>query len=339
MSLRRSFAAAAMSLLTFGTVSAQAAERPAFVTIPLGTAGGLTEDNLSSYLVAPTGSGAFVALDAGTLNAGLRQAAKCGALRGILTAADAGETPVGAMLQHHVMGYLISHAHLDHVAGLVINSPEDAPKPIYGLATTIDWLRDHLFNWQVWPAFGDEGKGFLLKEYHYVRLTPGTPTALAGSTMTVEAYPLSHGSGYLSTAFLLQANGAAVLYFGDTGADSLEKSTHIHEIWQRVAPLVRQKALRAVFLECSDPDGTPDKLLFGHLTPTLVMREMGDLAALVDPAHPETALKGLTLVVTHIKPTYKAGPPMRRTIMQQLLAHNTLGLQLVLPKQGRRLTF
>ena len=56
---------------------------PQFVTIVLGTAGGLTEANLSSYLLAPTGSTEFVALDAGTLLTGLQQAQRKGNLADI----------------------------------------------------------------------------------------------------------------------------------------------------------------------------------------------------------------------------------------------------------------
>ena len=45
-----------------------------FVSVVLGAGGGLCEDNLSAYLLAPAGSQDFIALDAGTLLAGLRKA-------------------------------------------------------------------------------------------------------------------------------------------------------------------------------------------------------------------------------------------------------------------------
>ena len=37
------------------------------------------------------------------------------------------------VLKIYIKAYLISHAHLDHVAGLLLNAPDDAPKTIYGL--------------------------------------------------------------------------------------------------------------------------------------------------------------------------------------------------------------
>jgi 3',5'-cyclic-nucleotide phosphodiesterase len=334
MSLRRLIAAALTALACLTPQVARA--EPAFTAIPLGTAGGLREDDLSCYLLAPQGSGDFLAFDAGTLMAGLSKAAQLGSLHGIVSAADGDWTPAGAMLQKHIKAYLISHPHLDHVAGLVINSPDDAKKDILGTDPTIDRIRDHLFNWAIWPAFGSEGAGFLLKKYRYVRLVPMQAAAVSGTSMTVEAYTLSHGDGYPSTAFLVQAAGAYVLYCGDTGPDAVEKSDHLRQVWRRVAPLVKAHSLRAIFLEASYPDGTPDKFLFGHLTPAWMVAELHELAALVDAARPATALQGLTVVVTHIKPSLKAGVSATERIKQQVTARNDLGVRFVIPEQGRR---
>ena len=51
---------------------------PKFVTIVLGNTGGPREDSLSSYLLAPKGEDAFVALDAGTLLVGISKAKQMG---------------------------------------------------------------------------------------------------------------------------------------------------------------------------------------------------------------------------------------------------------------------
>lgn len=337
MPQRRWFAAMALALGLLLAPAAHAAETTGFVAIPLGTSGGLHEDDLSAYLLAPKGSADFVALDAGTLNAGLRKAAAAGTLAPFLTAADADWTPAGAMLQHHIKAYLISHAHLDHVAGLVLNSPDDAKKDLLGTAPTLDRIRDHLFNWQIWPAFGNEGASFLLKKYRYVRLEPGTAVPVAGTDMTVEPWTLSHSEGYASTAFLVSAGGSQVLYCGDTGPDAVEKSDRLQHLWTRIAPLVRQHTLKAVFLEASYPNGTPDKFLFGHLTPAWMLTELRRLATTVNPAQPADALHGLTVVVTHVKPVLKPGKPVRQRILDELQAGNDLGVRFVLPEQGARL--
>ena len=69
-----------------------------YVTIPLGVNGGLTEDNLSSYLLAPKGDTNFIALDAGTLLAGLRQARILESFQGITVPADSPLTLEGWVL-------------------------------------------------------------------------------------------------------------------------------------------------------------------------------------------------------------------------------------------------
>jgi len=189
----------------------------------------------------------------------------------------------------------------------------------------------------VWPNFGDEGPA-PLKKLRYVRLTPGRAHAVTGTAMTVEALELSHG-GVPSTAFLVRAGGAAALYVGDTGPDAVEGSGRLKALWTRVAPLARDGSLRGIFLEASYPDGRPDDLLFGHLTPTWLMRELRRLAGLVDAAGPARALRRLTLVVTHIKPALDSGTSTRERIARQVAELNDLGMPVVVARQGQRIEF
>src|SRR5260370_957307 len=100
-----------------------AAQKPAFSVIPLGAPGGLDASNPSASLVAAAGTTDYVCLDAGPLYAGIRKAIDNGAL----------PPPVSAVLRSSIKDYFISHPHLDHVAGLIINSPDDSSKNIYGL--------------------------------------------------------------------------------------------------------------------------------------------------------------------------------------------------------------
>src|SRR5689334_21499383 len=69
-------------LVTAGLIacmSSRAVAGPAFGVVVLGDAGGLAEDDLTSFLVFPTGGDAGIALDAGTLHAGIRAALAKGA--------------------------------------------------------------------------------------------------------------------------------------------------------------------------------------------------------------------------------------------------------------------
>jgi 3',5'-cyclic-nucleotide phosphodiesterase len=311
---------------------------PQFVTIVLGTAGGLMESNLSSYLLAPTGSTDFVALDAGTLLTGLQQAKCKGNLSDIALATASSLSVEGQVLTQHIKAYLLSHAHLDHLAGLVLNSPEDVAKHILALPSTIDHLRDHVFNEQIWPNFGDEGAGRPLKKYHFVRLHPGHEQAIAGTPLTVTPFVLCH-AGAPSTAFLLQAKGAYALYMGDTGPDEAEQCDNLYQVWQAITPLIRQGSLRGLFLEISYPNGRNVTQLYGHLTPLWLMKELHRLAALVNPQQPTSALSGITVIVSHIKPTLQRVQSEREQIIQQVAELNDLGIRFLFPEQGDRIEF
>ena len=307
-----------LALLGVGPARAQ---RLAFRVVPLGVKGGLAEGNLSAYLVAAAGSPAYVGLDAGSLRPGLVRAVATGALTG----------PVEALLRDSIKGYCLSHVHLDHVAGLLLNAPADAPKPIYGLPACLATLQNDYLNWRAWPNFGDGGAAPALGQYALRTLVPGQPTPLAGTPLSVRAYPLSHGRPYQSAAFLVRSGDSYLLYLGDTGADDVEQSHCLRDLWRAVAPLLRQGQLRVISIEASYPNTQPDNRLFGHLTPALLLGELDALGRLAGPA----ALRGLPVVITHLKPTAANEALIRR----QLAAGNRLGVRLVFPVQGERLAF
>ena len=309
---------------------------PHFQVLPLGTSGGELEDNLSSYLVAPFGTPDFLALDAGTLCSTLKKIPLSEYTK-IGIKASAGQSLSAKFLTQHIKAYLISHAHLDHISGLAMCAPIDSHKEILGSDSTIDRLRDYIFNWQIWPNFADEGQQPTLKQYHYHRLNYATTYPTPGTGITIQAFPLNHG-GYPSTAFLLESKGYYLLYFGDTGADSIEHSQNIEKIWLAVAPLIREHKLTAIFIEASYLNDRPNKLLFGHLRPDLVLAELNKLAEIVNPQQPETAVKDLTVVVTHIKQGLENHNAPKR-ILEQLNVGNHLGVKFIVPEAMGLLAF
>jgi 3',5'-cyclic-nucleotide phosphodiesterase len=90
---------------------------PQFVSIVLGTAGGLYEANLTAYLLAPIGERRFIALDAGTVLSGLQIAIKMGSFADIQVPPASALTLEGWILREHIKAYVLSHAHLDHISG------------------------------------------------------------------------------------------------------------------------------------------------------------------------------------------------------------------------------
>ncbi|MBF2708966.1 3',5'-cyclic-nucleotide phosphodiesterase [Flavobacterium soyangense] len=293
------------------------AQKAAFKLVPLGVKGGIDEKNLSAYLVAPIHTHDFICLDAGTINDGIEKAVA----NKVFTV-----TP-SEVLRKYIKGYCISHAHLDHVSGLIINSPADSSKTIYATKKCMEMMEKHYFNGETWANFGDEGMGFQLKKYHFQTLIVNEETQITNTTMTVKAFALSHVNPFESTAFLIQNGNDAILYLGDTGPDSVEKSNDLSLLWQAIAPLIQRKQLRGIFIEVSFPNEQPDSLLFGHLTPNHLMKELHKLEELTG----RTALKNFKIIVTHLKPPTKNIVKIK----EQLQKQNDLGLELLFPEQGK----
>lgn len=286
-----------------------------FKIVPLGVKGGIDESNLSAYMIAPQGSNNYICLDAGTLHYGIEKAVENKVFN----------IPAEQVLRRYIKGYLISHSHLDHLAGLIINSPDDTAKNIYAFADCIETFKTRYFTWKSWANFADEGETPQLKKYHYQVLEPASETPLANTEMKVKAFPLSH-SNLTSTAFLVSHNEGYVLYLGDTGPDEIEKkSRNLEALWQAVAPLIKAKQLKAIMIEVSFPDEQPDKTLFGHLTPRWLMKEMHQLETL------SGSLTGFKVIVTHVKPPESS----IERIKTQLAAENDLKLDLIYPQQGK----
>ncbi len=307
---------------------------PCFRCIPLGVEGGLIESNLPAYLLAPVGTTDFVCLDAGTLLAGLRVARARGCFSDIAVPPGSADSIEGRVLRHHLKAYLLTHTYVDHVSGLIMNSPADSAKPIMALEETIEGLQHHVFNWITWPNFGGEGEPTPLAKYQLVTLRPGERSSIPGTAMCVEAQPLAHGARTDSTAFLVDANSHYVVYMGDTGPDHLEDRPTTLHLWERLVPLIRDDRLRAIYIESSYTDETPEDQLLSHLTPKWIMRAFRQLAEMVTPRRPETALQGLSVVITHIKPHLDAGQETRHVVRRQLQEQNDLGLRLVFAEQG-----
>lgn len=303
-------------LISINTV-AQKKQKTAFQVVPLGVKGGIDEKNLSAYLLAPSNTKDYICLDAGTINSGIEKAIENKVFK----------VPTSEVLRKYIKGYLISHAHLDHVSGLIINSPADSSKTVYATNKCMEMMENHYFNDQTWANFGDQGIGFPLKKYHFQTLTIAEETPVTNTTMTVKAFSLSHVNPFESTAFLIKNENDYILYLGDTGPDAVEKSNNLLELWKAIAPLIQSKKLKGIFIEVSFPNEQPDQFLFGHLTPKYLMNELHELEKLAG----KNSLNGFKIVVTHLKPPAKN----IKLIKEQLKKQNDLGLKFIFPEQGK----
>ena len=306
-----------------------------FDVVALGVDGGVSDGNLTSYLIRSDNQPQYLALDAGSLLPGIAKGLEKGSFPQVTPELAAPYTPQGFVFRQLIGAYFISHGHLDHVAGLIIGSPEDSKKNIYAQADTILTLRNHYFNWKAWPNFTDSGNGSRLGTYRLQTVRPQQRVTLGVTGLSGVMYPLSHDR-YPSSMLLVSDRSGSFAYFGDTGPDALEQSRNLDGAWRALGPLIEQKKLKGMIIESSNPNEVEDKNLYGHLTPAWLLKELKNLTQY---SGGEGSLKDFPVVISHIKPSLKQGQDVRATIKQQLEQGNDLGVKFILMEQGDRQTF
>ena len=305
---------------------------PVFELVTLGDAGGIQDGNLSAFLLRALSEPNYIALDAGTLVNGINVALSNNAFEALPVITDKTLSAPGNILHHHIKGYLISHGHLDHVAGLLIASPDDNEKSIYALKSVNQTMSDTYFNWQAWANFTDRGTPPLLNKYQVIDLVPQQSLRLKNTQLQVTAFSLSHPLE--STAFVIEYQDNLFVYFGDTGPDKVEKQGKLATVWRYLAKQMQTKKLKGLVIEVSFDNRQPDNLLFGHLTPKWLMSELTYFYSLVDN---KKQFQNIQVIISHIKYSLKSGLDPRDKIQQELQQGNTLGFNFILAKQGQRI--
>ncbi len=292
-----------------------------FDLIPIGVYGGGEENNLSAYLISEKDKNEFLCLDAGTLRSGIDKAIEKGNFN----------IENIEVIRNYIKGYFISHGHLDHLSGLIINSPDDSKKNIYGTSATIDVLKNRYFTNDAWINFANEGDQPQLGKYTYKRMDAADGFPIDQTQLKGQIFSLSHVNPQKSSAIVVtNPQGEAVLYLGDTGADRIEKSDLLHQLWQGVAPILKNNKLKAILIETSFDNQRDEKLLFGHLTPKLLTEELQNLSKISN----KKDLKGLKVIITHLKP----GGNQIEKIKSELEAYNPLQVNYIFPVQGEKIS-
>ncbi|KAL4399859.1 3',5'-cyclic-nucleotide phosphodiesterase Pde1 [Malassezia pachydermatis] len=291
----------------------------------------------------------------------------------------------------------LSHGHLDHIYGLVLASANNrAQRPVYGLQDTLDTLLQ-VFNGRIWPRLASYDETDPMAFYHLRCMRTGQVLSI-DTDIDVTALPISHGntrlavgtsvfqsvldgppigplpchmdgdmSTVVSTAFLFtnHRRDRDVLFMGDVEPDQVSGASANFRLWKQVAPRAAQGKLNAIFLECSFSSEQPDHLLFGHMTPVHLYRELQALAQCVCAerkiSSTDQILRGVKCIVIHIKGMTLSGdlksycyvprPKKRPTSMQlplhlesvieqelaDLEAQGRLGVEFIVARRGQRI--
>ncbi|EJF62453.1 cyclic-AMP phosphodiesterase [Dichomitus squalens LYAD-421 SS1] len=264
-----------------------------FDIVVVGCGGGPNESNLSFYLLKAGDAkwqDGIVALEGGS---------GFGALTRLLdahpdlfasessneSASDVSLT-TAVDVYNRIRCYLVTHAHLDHVNGMVLSAGcgTGPAKLVYGTKETLQGIST-IFSGEVWPKLAswadakEPGSCLLLSP-----LPLETVYAPVARDISVRLMPISHGQRspghtYPCSAYFVRHDPSSreFLFFGDVEPDSVSLEPQNREIWRVAAPKVPDM-LSAIFIECSYPSGRPDELLYGHLSPEHLMQELCALA-------------------------------------------------------------
>ena len=177
---------------------------------------------------------------------------------------------------------LISHAHLDHIAGLAFLTETlalcEVPRPltISSLDPVVKALRTTVFNDALWPDFSQLP-------------TPDKPIVKYRGMVEEVEYPVGNlwvtpvpvNHTVACSGFIVHDGTSGIVYSGDTGPTEA--------LWKAAG---RLKGLQAVILECAFPNRLGALAAVAkHMTPALINRELdklpGDAPVLIYHVKPQ----------------------------------------------------
>jgi cAMP phosphodiesterase len=177
---------------------------------------------------------------------------------------------------------LVSHCHLDHIAGLAYLSEtlaccnSERPFTITSLEPIVKTMQTSVFNNVLWPDFAAIPPGAPVVKYR--TLTEEVEQRVGDLWVT----PVAVSHTVPSTGFILHDGTSGLIYSGDTGPTEA--------IWKAARGL---RGIRAIILECAFPNRMDDiATLARHMTPELIRRELDKMPA------------DIPVLIFHVKPQF-----------------------------------
>lgn len=199
---------------------------------------------------------------------------------------DAGSLAMAsnARQKQRVRDIVISHAHLDHIAGLPLFIDDlfatlTEPIRIYAAGEVIEILERDIFNWSVYPRFSElSNQGSPVLEYREIE---------AGARFEVghlSVLPVGVNHKVPSSGFVVSDGPTTIALTGDTAATD--------QFWETVNT---ENDVSAVLIECAFPNELADLAVISHhLTPAGLQKELSKLER-----------EDCAVYVVNIKPAYR----------------------------------
>jgi cAMP phosphodiesterase len=175
----------------------------------------------------------------------------------------------------------LTHSHLDHVAAIpfmvdTVGQMRDEPLTVHALPATIQILKNHIFNWSIWPDFTQiptPEKPFLRYEPIEVGQTLGL-----GNGRRITALPANHVVP--AVGYQLDSGKGSLVFTGDTTTND--------ELWAIVNKIAN---LRQLIIECAFCNREKNLAIMSkHLCPSMLAEELAKLE------------RSCEIFITHLKP-------------------------------------
>lgn len=174
----------------------------------------------------------------------------------------------------------VTHSHLDHIACIpflvdAVGGMRSAPVTVHATEPTLRALRDHIFNWKIWPDFSQIPSG-QAPYMRYEEIRVGEPVRLGQRTIT----PLPANHVVPAIGFRLDSGTASLVFTGDTTCNDA--------LWERVNEI---ENLRYLIIETAFSNAEHQLAIDSkHLCPSMLAGELAKLK------------RSARIYITHLKP-------------------------------------
>ena len=174
----------------------------------------------------------------------------------------------------------VTHSHLDHVCAIpflvdTVGGMRDKPLTVYAIEPTLEIIRNHLFNWSIWPDFTQiptPGKPWM--RYQTVQLDQ--TVEVKGRKVT----PLPANHAVPGVGYQIDSGRASLVFTGDTTTND--------PLWKIVNQIAN---LRYLIIETAFCNRERDLAIASkHLCPSLLAEELAKLE------------RDAEVFITHLKP-------------------------------------